>query len=623
MRPVFYQRRLQPNFGISWHWFLRLTIAVLAFLLASICWDYAKYGVSLYRVTRLQKEAEVFLAKNQNEEALMNVQKALFLVPDHIGSCRLMARLLDAQGDSRALEYYRFVALEGSILPSEIQLGDAPSDGSGFFNGGGDVVRNGDKFLGAKEEVVLSPKATREDAMNLALAAVKYGRLIVAWDVANCLSIKWKDSYFPHLVKASINGIKGDSGAQESELRTALSKAENLETLMALYQFLLTQAPPKPERSSELVRIIDRIMQIDPSRKSLELCINTIISSILDKNDALSLLQIIRRHPASDPSSLLFSDKFQLGLQPASRLQILQDLVKRSLALSPTERLPAVDWLLDIQEPTLAQSALPLHDAFTSPRTFEMWVEVAIVLKQWSGIAKALADPANPLPNYRTQALEATIAGIKGDPANSRKLWSDVLAKNRDRPEVFLELLISLIRVGEWKLLYLEMPTLLNDPAWARKTVETLIPVARQYRDSALMLDFYGRVMKSRLISNEDIIKDRVAYTRLILGEAVPLEELELRAKKNPENSAFSITHSLGLLKTGAKVKALYRLKDVEPPIRVDDLLPYQQSVYAAVLAANGQVNESQSITKAIPPDSLTRQEEALFPLLSSAKKVN
>ena len=553
----------------------------------------------------------------------MSAQKALFLIPEHIESCRLMARLLDEKGDSRALEYYRFVALQGAILPSEIQLGDAPSDGGGFFDGGGDVVRNGDKFLGAKEEVVLTPKATREDAMNLALAAVKYGRLIVAWDVANLLSAKWKDSSFPHLVKASINGKMGDSGAQESELRTALSKTENLETLLAFYQFLLTQVPPKPERSLELVRIIDRITQIDPSRKSLELCINTINSSVLDENDALSLLQIIRRHPVSDPSALLFADKFQLGLQPASRLQILQDLVKRSLALSPTERISAVDWLLDIQEPTLAQSALPLHDAFTSPRTFEMWVEVAIVLKQWSGIAKALADSSNPLPNYRTQALEATIAGIKGNPANSRKLWSEVLAKNRDRPEVFLELLISLIRVGEWKLLYVEMPSLLNDPAWASKTLETLIPVVRQYRDSALMLDFYGHVMKSQLIANEDIIKDRAAYTRLILGEAVPLEELELRVKKNPQNSAFRITQALGLLKAGAKVKALYGLKDVEPPIHVADLLPYQQSVYAAVLAANGQVNDSQSITKAIPPGSLTRQEEALFPLLSAAKKVN
>ena len=553
----------------------------------------------------------------------MNVQKALFLVPDHIASCRLMARLLDEQGDPRALEYYRFVALQGSILPSEIQLADGSSDLGAFFDGGGDVLRSGDKFLGAKEEVVLSPKATREDAMNLALAAVKYGRLVVAWDVANLLSLKWRDSVFPHLLKASINCKMGDLAAQELELRSALSKSENMETLMAFYEFLLSQPQPKPERSAELVRIMDKITKLDPSRKSLELCVNTISSGGLETDDALRLIQIIRSHPASDPASFLFADKLQLDFQPASRSLILQGLVKRLLALSLMERLPAVDWLIDIQEPTLAQAALPLPDAIASPKTFEMWIEVAIALKQWSAIAQALADPANPLPAYRTQALEATIAGIKGNPAKSRELWIAVLSKNRDRPDIFLELLTSLIRVGEWKVLYQEMPTLLNDQKWAFKAVQTLIPVARQYRDSTLMLEFYRQAMKSRIIANEETIKDRAGYTRLILGETVPLGELESRAKRYPENASFRLTYALGLLKSGSKVKALFELKDVEPSIQVHALLPHQKAVYAAIVAANGQDEEAQGIIKMISFGSLTRQEEALVSPHLAAKKVN
>ena len=579
--------------------------------------------VDQYRATQYQKAAEKLLSQNKNDEALMNVQKALFLVPDHIASCRLMARLLDEQGDSRALEYYRFVALEGSILPSEIQLGDGSSDLGAFFDGGGDVLRSGDKFLGAKEEVVLSPKATREDAMNLALAAVKYGRLVVAWDVANLLSLKWRDSVFPHLLKASINGKMGDLAAQELELRSALSKSENLETLMAFYEFLLSQPQPKPERSAELVRIMDKITKLDPSRKSLELCVNTISSGGLETDDALRLIQIIRSHPASDPASFLLADKLQLDLQPASRSLILQGLVKRLLALSPMERLAAVDWLIDVQEPTLAQAALPLPDAIASPKTFEMWIEVAIALKQWSAIAQALADPANPLPDYRTQALEATIAGIKGNPAKSRELWIAVLSKNRDRPDIFLELLTSLIRVGEWKVLYQEMPTLLNDQNWAFKAVQTLIPVARQYRDSTLMLEFYRQAMKSRIIANEETIKDRAGYTRLILGETVPLQEAESRSRKYPENASFRLTYALGLLKSGSKVKALFELKDVEPSIQVHALLPHQKAVYAAIVAANGQDEEAQGIIKMISFGSLTRQEEALVSPHLAAKKAN
>ena len=553
----------------------------------------------------------------------MNLQKALFLVPDHIASCRVMARLLDAKGDSRALEYYRFVALEGSILPSEIQLGDASSDAGAFFDGGEDALRSGDKFSGAKEEVLLSPKATREDAMNLALAAVKYGHLLVAWDIANLLSVKWKDPVFPHLLKASINGKVGDLAAQELELRSALSKSENLETLMAIYEFLLSQPQSKPKRSAELVRLLGQITKLDPSRKSLELCANTISSGGLETDDALGLIQIIRRHPAADPASFLFADKFQLDLQPTSRSPILQGLVKRLLALSPMERLPAVDWLIDVQEPTLAQAALPLPDAIVSPKTFEMWIEVAIVLKQWNTIDKALADPANPLPAHRTQALEATIAGIRGDSAKSRELWTDVLSKNRDRPEIFLELLVSLIRVGEWKILYQEMPTLLNDQKWAFKAIQTLIPVARQYHDSTLMLEFYQQAMKSRIIATEELIKDRADYTRLILGETAPIQELQLRSRKHPERASFRLTYALGLLKTGSKVKALFELKDVEPSIQVDALLPHQKAVYAAIVSANGQAEEAQRIIKTISAGSLTRQEEALVSAPSAAKKAN
>ncbi len=553
----------------------------------------------------------------------MNVQKALFLVPDHIASCRLMARLLDEQGDPRALEYYRFVALQGSILSSEIQLADGSSDLGACFDGGGDVLRSGDKFLGANEEVVLSPKTTREDAINLALAAVKYGRLVVAWDVANLLSLKWRDSVFPHLLKASINGKMGDLAAQESELRYALSKSENMETLMAFYEFLLSQPQPKPERSAELVRIMDKITKLDPSRKSLELCVNTISSGGLETDDALRLIQTIRSHPASDPASFLFADKLQLDLQPASRSLILQGLVKRLLALSPMERLAVVDWLIDIQEPTLAQAALPLPDAIASPKTFEMWINSAIAMKMWAEADDALLHASNPLPPYQTQALQATIAGMRGDSSKSEKIWSEVLASNRTRPAVLLELLTSLTRAGEWKTFYAELPVLLNDPKWAIKTVETLIPAVRQHRDSTLMLEFYRRTLKTRFLVSEALPMDRAAYTRLVLGESVPLEELENRTKNYPENPALRVTYALGLLKSGMKVKALFQLKDVEPPVQIAGLLPHQKAVYAAILAANGEAEEAQALIKTISTLSLTRQEEALLEVPKNPAKSN
>ena len=153
--------------------------------------------------------------------------------------------------------------------------------------------------------------------------------------------------------------------------------------------------------------------------------------------------------------------------------------------------------------------------------------------------------------------------------------------------------------------------------------MQTLIPVARQYHDSTLMLEFYQQAMKSRIIAIEELIMDRADYSRLILGETVPLQELQSRSRKYPENASFRLTYALGLLRTGSKVKALFELEDVEPSIQVDSLLPHQKAVYAVIVSANGQAEEAQRIIKTISPGSLTRQEEALVSAPSAAKKAN
>jgi len=113
---------------------------------------------------------------------------------------------------------------------------------------------------------------------------------------------------------------------------------------------------------------------------------------------------------------------------------------------------------------------------------------------------------------------------------------------------------------------------------------------------------------------------DRLAYTRLILGEAVSMEQLELRAKKNPDNAAFRVTYALGLLKSRAKVKALFTLKDFDPPLSVNSLLPYQKAIFALIVAANGNADEARVIAHMIALGSLTRQEEAMLETIRAPK---
>ena len=62
-------------------------------------------------------EAEALIRGGQKGEALFKLRAALGNDPRNVQANRLTAQLLDAQGDPRALEYYRFVVLEDEVLP--------------------------------------------------------------------------------------------------------------------------------------------------------------------------------------------------------------------------------------------------------------------------------------------------------------------------------------------------------------------------------------------------------------------------------------------------------------------------------------------------------------------------
>ena len=570
MRPNFYRRRLTPNFGISWKAFRRLLLIGVTSLVIFKFVGCVQENLAWREASRLSVLAEEDLEKNQRELARGNLNLALSMSPKHVGASRLAAYLADLEGDSRALSYH--------------------------------------------ETVLGSSHATFQDWQKGALSAArsKQGDLALKW--AFEAARLGKDSSFPHLVRAELHASHGDRSAQESELRAALAEKESPETLNALASFLLNDSEDLSLHAANVASLLQRISAIDAGPGGLEALQKGLSSGILDESEVQDWLDAYRSHPASNPASALFVDEIELRLFPDSRQRVFEGIVARGQSLIPASRVPLARWLLQNNQPSAVDALLPLADAFQDALAFQCWIEASIALKNWDQANEALRSASNPLLPYQTQALQATIAGMRGDSASSAKLWKEVVANNRSRSATMLELLISLIRAGEWKIFYLELPVLLNDPNWAIKTVETLIPVVRQHRDSTLMLEFYRRTLRTRFLVNEDLPMDRAAYTRLVLGESVTLEELESRAKKHPENPAFRITYALGLLKSGMKVKALFQLKDMDPPLAVAGLLPYQKGVYAAVMAANGRMEDARILIKTIPAGSLTLQEEALLP---------
>jgi uncharacterized protein YfaS (alpha-2-macroglobulin family) len=322
---------------------------------------------------------------------------------------------------------------------------------------------------------------------------------------------------------------------------------ESPETLNALATFLLNSTDQLSIHSAEAATLLRKISVLDPGPAGLEALKQGLSSGILEQGEVREWLDAYRVHPACNPVYALFVDEIQMQLFPDTRAAVLSGVAQRGQALDPASS-PSGPVAHENNDPASVLALLPLQDALQDPAAFQSWLDASISLKMLKEASEALSNSSNPLASHQTQAMQAEIFGLLGDSARSQQLWTQVLANNRGRPANFLELLVSLIRAGEWKLLFQEMPVLLNDPAWALKTVETLIPVARQHRDSTLMLEFYKQSMKTRFLAKEALPADRAAYTRLILGEIPPLGELELRAKKYPETPGFRTTYALWTL---------------------------------------------------------------------------
>ena len=568
MHPVFYRRRLTPNFGIRRGLFYRLIKwGFIVFIGCSV--------VSFFRSQLAQAEAQRYsdlavqqFAANKTQEARASVVLALGSYPEHVDASRLLARMLDAEGDARSTYYHQIVTK--------------------------------------------SSRASIEDFKNLAQALVKYGDYSGAQVVAKRVADRWKEPAYPHLIKAESFAKQGDFSAQKNELRLALGVEENQATLSALIQYLMSQPDLLPVRAPEIGGLLQKLAKFDDAHGLEALRLGLVIPELV-KNDRMKWIEQYRSHPAATSESLLLADELQTQLAPSAREGLIQAQVKRALNLRLDQREPVIRWMLKNDEPEAALAIMPLPEAIQSRETFLLWIEGASRSNRWSEIDAALRNPANPLPAYDTLPFLAQSLKMRGDSANADTLYRKAIALHESHPESTGQIFGHLILAGEWALMQENLAVLFEDPTLAVGNFKAIASVLRSQRDSEYLLEFLEFALKSPLFKNDVAVLASLASTKLALKLPVPLAELELRANQHPNNVHCRMTYALGLLCEGRKAKAIFELENVEHRVNAANLDPWQKAIFASVLAANDRLTEAQGLSSSIPPDNLTTQEVALL----------
>ena len=568
MHPVFYRRRLTPNFGIRRGLFYRL-----------IKWGFIVFigysVVSFFRSQLAQAEAQRYsdlaaqqLAANKSQEARASVVLALGAYSEHVDASRLLARMLDAEGDARSTYYHQIITK--------------------------------------------SRHASIEDFKNLAQALVKYGDYSGAQVVAESVADRWKEPAYPYLIKAESFKRQGDFSAQEKELRLALEVQQNQATLSALIQYLMNQPSLLRVRGPEIGRLLQQMAKFN-NAQGLEALRLGLVTPSLVTNDRMKWIEQYRSHPAATSESLLLADELQTQLAPSAREGLIQAQVKRALNLRFDQREPVIRWMLKNDEPEAALALLTLPEAIQSREVFLLWIEAASRSNRWSEMEVALRNPANPLPARDTLPFLAQSLKMRGDLANADTIYRKAIALHESQPESTGEIFSHLILAGERGLVRENLDVLFEDPALALGNFKAIASVLRSQRDSEYLLEFLEGALKSPLLKNDVAVLASLASTKLALKLPVPLAELELRANQHPNNVHCRMTYALGLLCEGRKAKAIFELENVEHRVNAANLDPWQKAIFASVLAANDRLTEAQGLASSIPPDSLTTQEVALL----------
>lgn len=569
MRPVFYQRRWEPNLGLSRHTIYRILFWLVVAFVAYRVFLFGKGIFDSHRATSLARQAEVELAEGRDSEAMSNLKLALSYDERNPAAARVMARVLDAEDNLLAVEYHRLV--------------------------------------------VESREAGAEDFRRMALSAARHGDQDLALEAAAKNRELGGDPAFPDLIQAGILSSKGDSAGGEKALRAALEQRESSETLVALADFLLADSELLDLNAAEASRLLFRAGQIDKGPAGLQALRRGLTSGILAPGDRSAWVEMYLAHPAADTTSRLDAVEMELAANPSSRAEILQKRMPGFRVLPVAEKAKVARWLLNKGEPRAALEILPYSQASTAADPFRIWIAGAIAFGDWGAIETGLQKPLPTLEDSARLPLLAQAIKQQGRVDEADAVYAQSLRQFQSDPVKLAEFLAGLLAAGEWDLFENNLAPVILDPRVAPGALRLWVPLARDHRSSTRLLGFYEKALSSPALAQDSYLLDRIQFCRLILGVPVPVEDIELHLKQSGDTPGALATAALGYLRNGRKARALYILESGENPLEVSRLTPSRQAAVAAVFAANDRVAEARQIAERIPRQKLTVEEEAFL----------
>ena len=322
-----------------------------------------------------------------------------------------------------------------------------------------------------------------------------------------------------------------------------------------------------------------------------------------------------QQSPFGITQQLLVAEQ-QLRLTPERRAEILDPIVtqcRTSTAWADRNQLAV--WLNQNREFARTLTALPLADALQRKELFLPHVDALASLGRWAELEKILDKSPTPLELVFLESFRARCALQLNKTPTATMHWNRALQAAEQNPTQLAWLTAYAEKCAAWEPAKKAARFLLAYPTDVRPTYQILQRLIQQSGTTAEMRDLIGEML--RRWPHDPALRNDFAYLNLLLVTNVPASQQTAQELVDQFPDLLPYRTTLAL--------AHYRLKELPAALHVYEgrqydwrqALPGNLAVYAAVLAANSQVNEALNLTRDLLT-AILRPEE--FDLLRSLR---
>lgn len=326
----------------------------------------------------------------------------------------------------------------------------------------------------------------------------------------------------------------------------------------------------------------------------------------LDGTEADTLMRLVEAHPGHTPQTRYAALSARLRARPQDRESLLAAEVSRVQGKGMDVLSPALNWLLQENEPARVITLLPdklylksgefLHAYLLALSSQNRWSEIDQLLKT----QRSLPVSDTFLQLWRARAADRLDAGMEYVRRHLAAAFASTQFGQNDATGQMTAELAE--QTNQWDLASQYYEALAEKhPLKQIPMLEKVYEMAMRDRNTTSVLAAARKL--AQLLPDNQIYAQRVQYLELVSGDSI---ELTLRTLDQPGLVTPPLIRALAAYRLG---DATGLRKHLQGPATTADLPPGPRAVHAGLLALTGQSGPAYQLAETIPAMLLLPEE--------------